>query len=188
MSGELGMQITRCSDCDGILIWCVDELLSIIDISILQSVITRRLSTKNTPLSQVADECRQYDGKEDDAWVNLQDPINLQVDHSSLVEENEIDYSLGGTLMISNDKGFNIWTPSSSWESMNMDPFSNCIINTNQLHGINPNVLGLDESIPAIADQMPMEGVLTVSAIPRSLSLGQDACSLALPVDVVDDL
>jgi hypothetical protein len=35
---------------------------------------------------------------------------------------------------------------------------------------------------------MPMEGVLTGSTIPRPLSLNRDTCSLAIPVDVGDDL
>ena len=188
MNGELGMQMTRCSDRDGILIWCVDELLGCIDISILQSAISRRLCTQGTPQSQVADDCRQYYGKEDEAWVSLQDPTNLQVEHTGLVEENEIDSSLGGTLMISNDEGFNIWTPSSCWEYLNLDPLSNCMINTHQLHGINANLLELDESIPVMTDQTPMEGVLTGSTIPWSLSLNQSTCSLDIPADVLDDL
>jgi hypothetical protein len=175
-------------DHDGILTWSVDELLGLIDISILQSVIARRVSTQSTPRSQVADDTRQHYGKEDETWVNLQDPANLQVDHPGLVGGNEIDYSLGGTLTINNDEGFNIWTPDSCWGSMNLDPLSNCIINTHQLHDINSNLLELNESVPATTDQMPMEGVLTGSTIPWSLSLNQGTYSLAIPAVVVDDL
>jgi hypothetical protein len=190
MNGELGMQMRRCSDRDGILTWCADELLGFIDVSILQSVIARRLALSNqsTPQPQVANDCRQYYGKEDEAWVNLQDPASLQIDHSGLVEENEMDYSSGGTLMINNDVGFNTWTPDSSWGSMNLDPLSNVMVNTDQLHGINTNLLELNESIPVTTYQMPTERVLRGSIIPRSLSLNQDTCSLAIPVDVGDDL
>ena len=188
MNGELGMQMTQFSDHDGILTCSVDELLSIVDISILQSVITRRLSTQNTPQSQVADDCRQHYGQEDEIWVDLQDSTNLQVDRSGLVEENEIDCSLGGTLTINNDEAFSIWTPNSCWGSMNLDPVSNCIINTHQLHDINPNLPQFNESIPATMDQIPMEGLLTGSTIPWSLTLNQDTCSLAIPATVVDDL
>jgi hypothetical protein len=125
----------------------------------------------------------QYLGNDDEAWVNLQDSTSLQVDRSGLVEENEIDFSLGGTLMISNDEGLNMWTPGSSWESMNLDP----MINT-QLHGINTDLLSLDQSIPVMMEQMPMEEVFIGSTIPRLLSLNQDTCSLDIPPYVGDDL
>jgi hypothetical protein len=161
----------------------VEEFLGLIDISILQSVIARRLSPQSTPQSLEKDDCMQYLSKEDEGWVNLQDPTSLQVDHSGLVEENEIDFSPGGTLMFSNDEGLNLWTPGSSWGSMALDP----MINT-QLHGINTNLLSLDESIPFIMEQMPMEEVLLSSKIPRLLSLNQDTCSLAISPDVGDDL
>jgi hypothetical protein len=183
MNGEIGMQITQCLHHDRILIWCVDEFLGLIDISILQSVIARRLSIQSTPQSHEKDDCMQYLGNEDEAWVNLQDSTSLQVDRSGLVGENEIDFSLGGTLMISNDEGLNIWTPSSSWGSMNLDP----MINT-RLHGINTNLLSLDEPIPVMMEQMSMEEVFRGSTIPWLLSLNQDTCSLDIPLYVGDDL
>jgi hypothetical protein len=183
MNGEIGMQITQCLDHDRILIWCVDEFLGLIDISILQSVIARRLSAQSTPQSHEKDDCMQYLGNEDEAWVNLQESTSFQVDRSCLVEENEIDFSLGGTLMITNDEGLNIWTPSSSWGSMNLDP----MINT-QLHGTNTNLLSLDESIPVMMEKMPMEEVFIGSTIPRLMSLNQGTCSLDIPPYVGDDL